>query len=246
MALITHSALESEVFGCSVARAIVSTGQLNQFNEELRARPFELIRLRFDGPQEQFITSIPNYLHHRAGCIVLYSFNMQGWAHAPYFNHDTHFVTYDGTQRADVERIIRAGCAEDPIGYYHTPELNARFGKQMEVELMVRYYTEFFVDEVRQLWLVHSRGAFQGFVANEIEDGVMDTPLAVVVPEARGWNLLHEIMVERNNYGLRHGLHTIKNGARIDNPVTNHVFHKFGMERTGVHQVFHIMRSGVF
>lgn len=245
MAMVRHSVLESEVFGLKVGRATILAPDLAALDTELALGRFDLIRLRFDGSETDFLLNSQTYHYHRAGCIVLYSFDMKGWQHAPYFNPDTRFVTYDGTQRADVERIIRAGCADDPIGYYHTPQLSARLGKQMEIELMVRYYTELFLDSVHQLWLVHSRGAFQGFVANEIEHGVMDTPLAVVVPEARGWNLLHEIMVERNNYGLQNDLHTIMNGARVDNPVTNHVFLKFGMQRVGLHQVFHIMRKGV-
>jgi len=79
------------------------------------------------------------------------------------------------------------------------------------------------------------------FVANSFKDGVMDTPLAVVLPEYRGKKLLHEIMISRNNYGIKNGLDFITNGARVENPASQHVFSKFGMLAIGIDKVIHIM-----
>ncbi|MFT4544451.1 MAG: hypothetical protein ACI9UR_002622 [Bacteroidia bacterium] len=241
--MIRYSIEESEFFGLKIGRADGANFEINSFKKEIEIQKFDVIRIRVDKADEHALNALHSLnfpLHHHSS-IVKYELPVAGLSRSDYLNPEITLKVYDGKDSDSVRRIIKGGSAKDPIGYWSTPALGDFVNRDNEVEYLSEYYANLYVTPERQLWFMQWNGTPVGFVASNFNDGVMDTPLAVVLPEYRGKKLLHEIMISRNNYGINHGLDFITNGARVDNPASQHVFTKFGMRTTGIDKVFHIM-----
>jgi len=242
---IRWSKEESEGLGFKIGRGILTSVQPDSLLKEVQEGFYDILRLRVD---LQHNTSEADLLKmgfpiDKAGNIVKYRYDLRGDEKTEFLHSGTEFIVYEGLpeQQAAIRKIVLKGCAADPIGYYRTPPLNHLIGIEQEVGYMANYYATTFQSKARQLWMLYLEGEPVAFLANTIEDGILDTPLAVVLPEYRGKKLLHEIMTSRNLYGLKHGLTAITNGARVDNHASNHVFDKFGMVRQGVDQIYHVL-----
>jgi len=241
--MIRYSMEESEFFGLKIGRADGADFDSKSFKQQIENQKFDVIRLRVDETDEQTRNSLQslNFPIHHHGSIVKYELPVFGLSHSDYLNPEVTLKVYDGKDSDTISRLIESGSAKDPIGYWSTPALCDFVTRQDEVQYLSEYYSKLYASPERQLWIMQWNGTPVGFVANNFKDGVMDTPLAVVLPEYRGKKLLHEIMISRNNYGLKHNLDFITNGARVDNPASQHVFTKFGMRATGIDKVFHIV-----
>ena len=235
---------ESEGLGFKIGRGILTTVDPVVLKKEIEEGAYDILRLRVDLENENSEAELleMGYPIDKAGNIVKYRYDLKGDEKPAFIHPGTEFLVYEGSpgQEAALRNIVMKGCEADPIGYYRTPPLDDLIGKQREVEYMADYYAKTFLSEERQLWMLYLEGEPVAFLANTISGGVLDTPLAVVLPEYRDQKLLHEIMTSRNLYGLKHGLTAITNGARVDNHASNHVFDKFGMVREGVDQIYHV------
>jgi hypothetical protein len=241
--MIQYSIEESKFFGLKIGRADAAGFEITSFKQEIQTEKFDVIRIRIDETDERTLNSLQSLdfpIHHH-GSIVKYELPVVGLVHSDYLNPEVTMKVYDGEDSDSLRRIIKDGSAINPIGYWSTPALEVFVTRDNEVEYLFEYYSKLYVTSERQLWFMQWNGIPVGFVASNFKDGVMDTPLAVVLPEYRGKKLLHEIMISRNNYGTKHGLEFITNGARVDSPASQHVFTKFGMRATGIDKVFHIM-----
>ena len=236
---------ESEGLGYKIGRGKLMTVQPDSLINEIKKGAFDILRLRVDLENENSESELSKmgFPVCKAGNIVKYRYDLTGDEKPAYIHAGTEFIVYEGSpgQEAALRNIVMKGCKADPIGYYRTSPLDELIGKQREVEYMADYYARTFVSEERQLWMLYLDGEPVAFLANTISDGILDTPMAVVLPEFRDKKLLHEIMTSRNLHGLKHGLTAITNGARVDNHASNHVFDKFGMVREGVDQIYHVL-----
>ena len=241
--MIRFSVEESEFFGLKIGRADGANFQLADFEELINREQFDVVRIRVDEDDIKTIKEIQSlpYHCHDYGAILKYELPVAGLSHQDYLNPEVTLKVYDGSNSESVKRIIVGGSAKNPIGYWSTPGLEKFVSRDEEVEYLSEYYSKLYKTPQRQLWFMQWNGTPVGFVASNFESGVMDTPLAVVLPEYRGKKLLHEIMISRNNYGIKHGLSLITNGARANNEASQHVFTKFGMQTIGQDKVFHIL-----
>lgn len=242
-AKVRFSEDESNAFGLRIGRAILSDVDTTALNESILEMGLDVLRLRLSEANVIGLEEINKlgFTLAMAGKIARYIIPVRGMTSSNYYHVSTRFEVYDGSCPDIVRDLVMRSCADDPIGYYRTPPLDKIIGKKKEAEYMAWYYATKYVTHHKQLWLLYFEGAPVGFVASTFTDKVMDTDLAVVLPEYRGKKLLHEIMTARNNYALANDLDWITNGARFENPTTNHVFAKFGMKSDGVDNVVHIM-----
>ena len=241
--LIRYSKEESEFFGLKIGRAHDSNFDLEDFKDSINRNNFDVIRIRIDINNTSVISNVkalPFQVYHH-GSIVKYELPVKGLTHSEYLNPEVTLRVYNGTDPENVAKIIANGSAKHPIGYWSTPGLEQPVSRENEVKYLSEYYVKLYVTHQRQLWFMEWEGVPVGFVASNFENGVMDTPLAVVLPDFRGKKLLHEIMISRNNYGIEHGLTMITNGARKENLASQHVFAKFGMRTVGEDHVYHIL-----
>ncbi|MCF8275735.1 MAG: hypothetical protein K9J17_03285 [Flavobacteriales bacterium] len=241
--LIHFSTEESEFFGLKVGRAVVRNGEVSTLLEELETGRFDVVRVRIDERQTDVIewllaSDIPCY---DQGEIVNYELKVGGLVLEDYCNPEVTVRVYNGDDPNSIERIIREGNAERPIGYFSTPGLQELITLEDEINYLTQYYSRLYVTEQRQLWFMEWLGQPVAFVASDFYDGIMMTPLAVVLPEYRDKKIFHDLMISRNNYGVEHGLKKICNGARVDNSTSRHVFSKFGMMEVGKDRVFHLV-----
>ena len=241
--LIRYSKEESEFFGLRIGRAGAEGFNPEAFKNSISSNQFDVIRIRIDNENQEAIAGIQKLgyktFHH--GSIVKYELSVAGLSHSDFLNPEVTLRVYDGGDPESVRKIIEGGSAKHPIGYWSTPGLENIVSRDNEVEYLAEYYSGLYKTAERQLWFMEWNGEPVGFVASNFENGIMDTPLAVVLPEYRGKKLLHEIMISRNNYGVKHGLRFITNGARKENPASQHVFTKFGMKTIGEDHVYHIL-----
>lgn len=234
---------ESKGLGYRIGRGIMDMVDPATIRQEVEENNFDILRLRVDenaANSDELLAEL-GWPVDKAGKIIKYQYDLLGTEQPAYVYPGTEFITYDGSQEEALREIVMKGCANDPIGYYRTQPLDELIGKQREVEYMADYYAKMFLSPKRQLWMLYLDGQPVAFLANTVENGILDTPLAVVLPEMRGKKLLHEIMTSRNLFGLKHSLKSITNGARVDNHASNHVFEKFGMDRVGVDQIYHVL-----
>jgi hypothetical protein len=242
-ALIRYSKEESEFFGLKIGRANCSTFETDAFKDSIKRNNFDVIRIRVDVNNTSVISNVetlPFQVYHH-GSIVKYQLPVKGLTYSAYLNPEVTHRVYSGIDPENVARIIVNGSAKHPIGYWSTPGLGKQVSREDEVKYLSEYYSKLYVTPQRQLWFMEWEGVPVGFVASNFENGVMDTPLAAVLPDFRGKKLLHEIMISRNNYGVNHGISMITNGARKENLATQHVFSKFGMRTVGEDHVYHIL-----
>lgn len=241
--MIRFSVEESEFFGLKIGRADATNFQLAEFEASIKRDKFDVVRIRVDESDSQTIRQLRSlpYRCHDYGSIIKYELPVEGLTYSDYLNPEVSLKVYDGSDSDSVKGIIVGGIAENPIGYWSTPGLESFISRDNEVEYLSEYYSNYYITPEKQLWFMEWNGTPVGFVASNFENGVMDTPLAVVLPEYRGKKLLHEIMISRNNYGIKHGLRLITNGARANNEASQHVFTKFGMQIIGQDKVYHIL-----
>lgn len=243
--MIRFSVEESEFFGIKIGRADATNFLLEEFEDSIIRDGFDVVRIRVDESDSQTISQLQllPYSYYDYGTIIKYELPVAGLTYSDYLNPEVTLKVYDGSASASdsVKRIIVGGIAQNPIGYWSTPGLESFISRDNEVEYLSEYYSNHYITPEKQLWFIQWNGTPVGFVANNFENGVMDTPLAVVLPEYRGKKLLHEIMISRNNYGIKHGLRLITNGARANNEASQHVFTKFGMQDIGQDKVYHIL-----
>jgi hypothetical protein len=240
---IRYSKEESEFFGLRIGRADTINFRVEDFKKAMVAGKFDVIRFRVGSNDSRTIKAIQaiDCPVHNRGAIVKYELPVLGLGKTEYINPEISLRVYTGEDPNSVKRIIEGGSAKNPIGYWSTSGMEKFLSREDEVKYLTNYYSELYVTPERQLWFMQWNGDPVGFVASNFAKGIMDTPLAVVLPEFRGKKLLHEIMISRNNYGIEHGLRLITNGARKNNDVSQHVFTKFGMKTVGEDLVFHLL-----
>lgn len=240
---VRYSKEESEFFGLRIGRADGTNFRSSAFKKAMVTGKFDVIRIRVDSKDLSTISAIQDLdcpVHDR-GAIVKYELPVSGLEKTEYINPETSLRVYTGEDPESIKRILEGGSATNPIGYWSTPGMEKFVSRENEVKYLTNYYSELYVTPEKQLWFMQWNGEPVGFVASNVQNGIMDTPLAVVLPEFRGKKLLHEIMISRNNYGIENGLSLITNGARKNNSASQHVFTKFGMQTIGEDLVFHLL-----
>lgn len=240
---VRFSEEEAMAFGLRIGRAICDDFEAETLIRSIHDLRLDVLRLRLNHTNEVGLEQLMNLgiPVAMAGKIARYRISVENMEVSKFVHDSTRFEVYDGSCPQVVSDLVMRSCADDPIGYYRTPPLDKLIGKHKETEYMAWYYATKYVTPQKQLWILYFENSAVGFVASTFTDTVMDTDLAVVLPELRGKKLLHEIMIARNNYAVAHQLKWITNGARHENPTTNHVFAKFGMLSDGVDHVIHLM-----
>jgi hypothetical protein len=240
--MIAYSNEESKYFGLRIGRANLSKSSLIELNSEIELGKFDVVRLRVENSDDESLNVIQSLKHKVESCgsIIRYQQPVQELS-TQELSSEVSVRVYRETDYDALSQIIELGSAKNPIGYWSTPGLEKLVSRDDEIAYLINYYSKLFVTEQRQIWIMFWNDNPVGFTANEIENGILDTPLAVVLPDYRGKKLLQEFMIHRNNFAIKNELKVIANGARVNNNASQHVYAKFGMQAVGQDAVYHIL-----
>jgi len=241
---IFHSKKESDHYRISIGRGSVSEADLDDCMTDIVESGFDLVRIKVPAGQYSVLLELeklglPLYF---AGAVVNYSIHLNKLSLGEYTVDGLEFELYDGAQSKTVRDIVRRSLQEDPIGFYKTPYLKEFISKADEIAYLEDHFAGDFVgSDDHLLFLLRTGKDYWGFVTMIIDGDSVNSSMAAIYPEFRNKGGLKNIKIKRGNFAIENNIAYTVNGCRIDNIGAQHVYEKFGMKKTGVDLIYHIL-----
>jgi hypothetical protein len=242
--MITESVNESQLLGLRVGRLAGDGLEASRLRAALVEGAYDLCRVTFRMERSRdggvALLEALGLPYFYAGGILRYEVD---YREKPYAQHwpsrpDLEFVPAGEEHRQDLEALLRASFAEDPIGYYKTPYLAALFDRGREVDCLLAYHLYPRAGE-HHTFLVRREGRYVAFLIMQVEDRLLHTPLLGVLPAERGGHLFDPMRDFIHLFASRRGWREVE-GARIDNLLSQNVFGQDGLRHVANETVFHI------
>jgi hypothetical protein len=253
--MIGFSEIESEVFGLKTGRINADSFDGEALLHEIQEQGYDLIRIKaptgFDAINVELDkTGYPFYF---AGAVrQLYFKDLTEPTEQLAVNKDLTMELYDGSQREQLWRVIRASYMMYPLGYYKTPVINKIISKDKEIEAMCRYFEKYFISTDYPdnfIWFMKRGEEYVGLAALHFrrDEQTMECPLGAVIPDAQNSGVFYDIIKFCRYFSWQQDARFIEAGMRSENLISQHVFlkhiNKEGMVLTGdkVDYVFHLL-----
>lgn len=243
---IFHSVNDSRIFGFKTGHAVGASENISAVLAEFNSENYSLVRLKVSNADESVINQIEQsgILFHWAYSVLLIDVKMVDFPDDLVVDPRMSFRQYTGENKEEVMKVIKQSFADDPIGYYRTPELAKRITKQQEVECLAMYLGDFTTDDKR-IWLVYVDDVLTGFIAMKY-DFEEDESIALhggILPEHRNRGVFSFIM--RNNILLNKklGIKRSYSAIRDYNRASIWSFAAEGISPVGKDAIVHLYRN---
>lgn len=246
MGNIYHSESDSAILGLKTGHAVVSSHNIGVVVQQAIDEVFDICRLKVSETEKAAVTSALEQSgiawHHVYDIVKYYPITAHFPPDMP-LTDGASFELYTGQNPEMLAELIKQSYADDPIGYYLSPQLAKYVAKEQELQCLAEYLSHEFVGPNYRLWIVKMNGEPVGFTANRIdwEKKEYEGLHAGIVPEHRNFGLFASLIRYNINYSQTLGIYACPTGTRSHNQGSQRVFESLGILPTGTEAIIHLM-----
>lgn len=246
MGQIYHSVNDSGILGLKTGHALASAQNIDGIITEATAGNFDICRLKIrelDKAEVFGALELSGIEWHHVYDIVKYYPITGNFPPNMPLTEGLTFELYTGENADTLIELIKKSYADDPIGYYLSPQLAQYVSKEQEAHCLATYLSKEFIGPNYRLWIIKMHGLAVGFTANRIDFTTKEYEglHAGVLPKYRNAGLFASLIRFNINYSQTIGIVACPTGTRSHNKASQGVFESLGITQTGIESIVHLM-----
>ena len=246
MGQIYHSVNDSAILGLKTGHALASAQNINHIVTEATVGDFDICRLKIrEGDKAEVFAALTQAgidWHHVYDIVKYYPITGNFPPNMP-LTKGLSFELYTGENADTLVELIKQSYADDPIGYYLSPQLAQYVSKEQEAHCLAMYLSKEFVGTNYRLWIIKMHGQPVGFTANRIDFTTKEYEglHAGILPQHRNAGIFASLIRFNINYSQTIGIIANPTGTRSHNRASQRVFEGEGITTTGTEAIVHLM-----